>query len=55
MVISGPATYVDEKFFFHYLENAYKEFVQYCRKKGVEQHRILEIEEHGESIDSNAR
>ncbi|KHN81471.1 hypothetical protein Tcan_18016 [Toxocara canis] len=55
MVQSPAVAYDDEKFFFHYMDSAYKEFVTYCRRKGVRANEIEDIENSGGSVDVYAR
>lgn len=54
MALSSEVFYDDEKFFFHYLDSAYKEFANYCRKKGVTDKEVFKIAEEGESLELNA-
>ncbi|VDM15525.1 unnamed protein product [Wuchereria bancrofti] len=53
--MSPNAAYDDEKMFFLYLDNAYKDFASYCRKKGVSAIELLDVEAHGDTVDNNAR
>ncbi|VDK17373.1 unnamed protein product [Anisakis simplex] len=52
---SQTFAYDDEKFFFHYMESAYKEFVSYCRRKGIRTNEIEHIENSAGSVDVYAR
>ena len=54
MALSSEVFYDDEKFFFHYLDSAYKEFAAYCKRKGVTQAEITEVADDGDSLDTNA-
>lgn len=53
--MSPNAAYDDEKMFFLYLDNAYKDFASYCRKKGVSATEVFDVEGHGDTVDNNAR
>lgn len=55
LIVSRNAAYDDEKMFFLYLDNAYKDFASYCRKKGVTETEVFDVEEHGDTVDNNAR
>lgn len=55
LIMSPNAAYDDEKMFFLYLDNAYKDFASYCKRKGVSEAEIFAVEERGETIDNNAR
>uniref|UniRef100_A0A9J2P403 Uncharacterized protein n=1 Tax=Ascaris lumbricoides TaxID=6252 RepID=A0A9J2P403_ASCLU len=55
MVQSPALPYDDEKFFFHYMDSAYKEFVAYCRRKGAHADEIEHIESTGGPVDVFAR
>lgn len=55
LIISPNAAYDDEKMFFLYLDNAYKDFASYCRKKGVSAAEMFDVEGHGDTVDNNAR
>ncbi|EJW86293.1 hypothetical protein WUBG_02796, partial [Wuchereria bancrofti] len=54
LIMSPNAAYDDEKMFFLYLDNAYKDFASYCRKKGVSAIELLDVEAHGDTVDNNA-
>uniref|UniRef100_A0A1I7W0Y6 TATA-binding protein-associated factor BTAF1 n=1 Tax=Loa loa TaxID=7209 RepID=A0A1I7W0Y6_LOALO len=54
LIMSPNAAYDDEKMFFLYLDNAYKDFASYCRKKGVSAAEVFDVEEHGDTVDNNA-
>ncbi|CAG9532635.1 unnamed protein product [Cercopithifilaria johnstoni] len=54
LIMSPNAAYDDEKMFFLYLDNAYKDFASYCRKKGVTAAEIFDVEGHGDTVDNNA-
>lgn len=55
LIMSPNAAYDDEKMFFLYLDNAYRDFASYCRKKGVSTAKIFDVETHGDTVDNNAR
>lgn len=55
MVQSPAVAYDDEKFFFHYMHSAYKEFVAYCRRKGARANEIERVEGAGGPVDVYAR
>ncbi|VDO12030.1 unnamed protein product, partial [Brugia timori] len=54
LIMLPNAAYDDEKMFFLYLDNAYKDFASYCRKKGVSAIELLDVEAHGDTVDNNA-
>uniref|UniRef100_A0A158Q845 TATA-binding protein-associated factor BTAF1 n=1 Tax=Elaeophora elaphi TaxID=1147741 RepID=A0A158Q845_9BILA len=54
LIMSPNAAYDDEKMFFLYLDNAYKDFASYCRKKGVSAAEVFDVEGHGDTVDNNA-
>ncbi|VDM94915.1 unnamed protein product [Thelazia callipaeda] len=54
LIMSPNAAYDDEKMFFIYLENAYKDFASYCRNKGVSAAEIFNVEDTGDTIDNYA-
>ncbi|KAM3725944.1 TATA-binding protein-associated factor [Dirofilaria immitis] len=54
LIMSPNAAYDDEKMFFLYLDNAYKDFASYCRMKGVSATEIFDVEGHGYTVDNNA-
>ncbi|KAL3982802.1 SNF2 N-terminal domain family protein [Acanthocheilonema viteae] len=54
LIMSPNAAYDDEKMFFLYLDNAYKDFASYCRRKGVSTAQLFDVEGHGDTVDNNA-
>uniref|UniRef100_A0A915Q5G0 Uncharacterized protein n=1 Tax=Setaria digitata TaxID=48799 RepID=A0A915Q5G0_9BILA len=54
LIVSPNGAYDDEKMFFLYLDNAYKDFASYCRKKGVSAAEVFDVEGRGDTVDNNA-
>ncbi|VDK77763.1 unnamed protein product, partial [Litomosoides sigmodontis] len=54
LIMSPNAAYDDEKMFFLYLDNSYRDFASYCRKKGVSTAKIFDVEAQGDTVDNNA-
>ncbi|VDK62452.1 unnamed protein product [Onchocerca ochengi] len=54
LIMSPNAAYDDEKMFFLYLDNAYKDFASYCRMKGVSAAEVFDVEGRGYTVDNNA-
>lgn len=54
IVLSTNVEYDDEKTYVAYLDSSYKEFSTYCKRKGVSEEEIENVEKHGSTIDGNA-